>query len=75
MRGLHDPDREYETENLSVHHINPIAEDWDSRLDNDNLITLCRKHHEQAEASLISKKELRKIAEEQEEKQNFPLIG
>ena len=75
IRGLYDPERKYETEDLSVHHIIPIAEDWDSRLDNDNLITLCRKHHEQAEASSIPRDELRGIAEEQEEGNDFPAIG
>lgn len=53
----------YTTENLEVHHINPIAEDWDSRLDWDNLITLCRAHHEMAEGSRISREALRRVAE------------
>lgn len=28
-----------------VHHIVEIKEDWDKRLDSDNLITLCHLHH------------------------------
>ena len=43
---------------LSVHHIIPLAEDYDRRLDDDNLITLCRVHHEEAEKGIIERKEL-----------------
>lgn len=38
---------------LSVHHIVPIAEDYDLRLEPSNLITLCRYCHEKAERGLI----------------------
>ena len=34
---------------LSVHHIVPIAQDESRRLDDSNLITLCRRHHELVE--------------------------
>ena len=37
---------------LSVHHIVPIAQDESRRLDDDNLITLCRRHHELVEGNL-----------------------
>ena len=43
---------------LSVHHIVPLEKDFDKRLENDNLITLCIYHHRMAEASKISKAEL-----------------
>lgn len=43
---------------LSVHHIVPLKVDYDRRLDNDNLITLCRYHHEAAERGRISRYEL-----------------
>ena len=45
-------------EDISVHHIVPIEENYDRRLDDDNLITLCRYHHEQAESGKISRQEL-----------------
>ncbi len=32
-----------------VHHIVPLSVDFSARLDDDNLITLCRVHHEDAE--------------------------
>lgn len=66
IRGLYDPIRKYETDDISVHHIIPIAEDWDRRLNNDILISLCRRHHEMAETGEISRDELMRIAEEQE---------
>ncbi len=49
---------------LSVHHIIPLSADYEKRLDEDNLITLCRFHHEQAERGIISKRELLKLAAE-----------
>lgn len=56
-----------ETEGISVHHIVPIAEDWDARLDDSNLISLCGWHHEMAEKGEIPRKELLEIAWQQEE--------
>lgn len=47
---------------IQVHHITPLAEDYDKRLDDDNLISLCPLHHEQAECGLISADLLRKLA-------------
>lgn len=43
----------YNTSNLSVHHIIPIRKDYEKRLDDDNLITLCRHHHDLAEVGKI----------------------
>lgn len=41
-----------------VHHIIPLAEDYSKRLDDDNLITLCERHHKLAENGVISRAEL-----------------
>lgn len=49
------------TESLSVHHIIPLSKDYDKRLDEDNLITLCRYHHEQAERGIIKATELHRL--------------
>lgn len=38
----------------SVHHIVPLAVDFGQRLDDDNLISLCRYHHELADSKKIS---------------------
>lgn len=51
-----------ESRDLSVHHIVPVVVDYDKRLDEDNLITLCRYHHEQAERGIIRKRELLDMA-------------
>lgn len=75
IRGLYDPDRKYETDDLSVHHIIPVSEDWDRRFDDEILLTACRRHHELAEAGKIPRGELLRIAEEQEEKNGFTAIG
>jgi len=57
-----------EYDGLSVHHIIPIeklaADDIEKAFDLNNLITLCDRHHEAAEAGLISKDELIEIAKE-----------
>ena len=51
-------------DNLEVHHIVPVAENWDSKLDDDNLITLCDSCHEAAEQGGIPRKLLCKLAAE-----------
>lgn len=38
---------------LSVHHIEPLEEAWALRLEDDNLLTVCGRCHEQAEAGQI----------------------
>lgn len=53
--------RRLNNEELSVHHIVPVRTDWELRLDEKNLITLCRKHHEMAEKGQISAEILLKI--------------
>ena len=49
---------------VQVHHITPIAEDYNRRLDNDNLISLCAYHHKMAEEGQIPRTELYAIVEE-----------
>lgn len=72
-RGLHNPSRQYETEDISVHHIIPLVEDYEKRLDDNNLITLCSRHHEMAEKGGIDRSELLRIAKEQEENFDYPV--
>lgn len=47
---------------LSVHHIISLSDEWELRLDDDNLITLCIEHHNAAEAGRIPKEQLRRLA-------------
>ena len=49
---------------VQVHHITSIQEDYNRRLDNDNLICLCAYHHKMAEDGQIPKHELYEIVEE-----------
>ena len=56
-------EKRFTYQNLSVHHIIPLKEDASLGLDDSNLICLCQKHHEEAEMGLISRDELKKIAE------------
>lgn len=70
IRGLFDPDRMFETDDLSVHHAVSVEEDYEKRLDDDNLITLCGKHHEMAESGEIPLELIKEIIYEQEQKRN-----
>lgn len=47
---------------LSVHHIVPISEDYDRRLDAGNLITLCKYCHAKAERGVIPRARLFELA-------------
>lgn len=66
IRNLDGTERKYNSNEPSVHHIIALHEDFDKRLENENLITLCRTHHEMAEDGRISKKVLLDMAAEQE---------
>ena len=62
--NLYNTIRQYNSEDISVHHIVPIEEDNTKAFDNNNLITLCSYHHELAESDEIPKEELLKIVKE-----------
>ena len=49
-------------QDLSVHHIEPLEESFDLRLEDDNLVTLCWRHHEMAEAGEIPREYLHGLA-------------
>lgn len=51
-----------DTKHLQVHHITPIEEEPDKKLDDDNLISLCSYHHWMADKGLINRATLRKFA-------------
>lgn len=65
IRNIAGTSELYNPHDLSVHHIIKLRDDYNKRLDDDNLITLCRAHHEAAESGEIPADELRQIAEEQ----------
>lgn len=68
IRNLYEPDRQYNYEYLSVHHSVPMESDFSKRLDDDNLLTLCARHHKMAEVGEIPYSEIKKIIDEQEGK-------
>lgn len=61
MANLYNTMQQFNYKELDVHHIIPINEDYNKRLDNDNLITLCRYHHKMADDGKIPRKELQKL--------------
>lgn len=67
IRELYDAKVKCNPYSLSVHHIASLKDDFGSRLRDDNLITLCRKHHELAEGGGIPSALLCAIAKEQQE--------
>ena len=67
IRNLYETDRQYNYERLSVHHAIPMETDFGKRLDDDNLITTCDRHHEMAESGAIPYEVVKRIIDEQEE--------
>lgn len=68
LRQLHNTIRQYNYDDLSVHHIYKVIERDDLKLNDDNLVTLCRYHHEEAEKGNIDITILMQIAHEQNNK-------
>ena len=69
VRDLYNTVTKYNTKDLSVHHNISINEDYNKRLDNDNLLTVCDYHHEMCESGEIPREEVQTIINEQESKQ------
>lgn len=55
-------DGKVETLHLETHHIVPLEEAPGLAFELDNLITLCRRHHEQAERGVVPMDRLRRLA-------------
>jgi len=70
IRELYNTVTKYNFTNIEVHHIVPVNEDWEKRLDDDYLISLCSTHHHMAERGQISGDELIDIVREQEKAYN-----
>ena len=68
LRKMFNTATQLNRRNIEVHHIIPVAEDWDKRLDNYNLISLCNKHHDLADSGGIPRDLLLSIAKHQEGK-------
>lgn len=68
IRNLNGTINRYTYDSLSVHHAVSLEDDFEKRLDDDNLITLCEQHHEMAEREEIPLDVILNIIKEQEEK-------
>lgn len=64
LRNLYNTFDFLNLKTVDVHHITPINEDYNRRLDNDNLICLCRFHHKMADDGKIPRQELYDIVKE-----------
>nr|MDP5197191.1 HNH endonuclease [Neobacillus sp. 179.-C4.2 HS] len=58
MLERYNTQTKYNFNNIEVHHIVPLIEAWDKRLEDSNLISLCAYHHKMAESGQIPKNEL-----------------
>lgn len=54
---------------VEVHHIIKVKDEPDLLLDDDNLICLCRMHHEEAEAGKLSKEYLTYLVEKRKKRE------
>lgn len=61
LEGLPGTVRRLNQDDLSVHHIISLEEDYSLRLDDENLVTLCRYHHGEAEQGRLAAETLLKI--------------
>lgn len=52
----------YTYDNLEVHHIEKVKDHSDLLLDDNNLICLCVRHHKEADAGLLDKDYLKRLA-------------
>lgn len=68
LRNLAGTKVTYNNKMLSVHHAISIKQDGGRWLDDDNLITLCAYHHDQAEKGKITYPIIKKIIDEQNAK-------
>ena len=61
MRKLYNTLKQYNYRDIEVHHIIPLRENYELRLEDDNLISLCKYHHELAETGEIPRELLRRL--------------
>ena len=72
IRELYGTKRKYNSEGLQVHHALPINLSENLKLDESNLITLCSMHHSMCDKRQIPYEEVKKIINEQNQKQSNP---
>lgn len=72
IRNLYDTRERYNGKDLSVHHAESLEENFNKRLNDDNLLTMCERHHKMAEKKIIPVHIVRKIIRQQETKNSPP---
>ena len=58
---MYDTKKRLNSDNISVHHIEKLEENYEKRLDDYNLISLCEVHHKMADRNDIPKSVLSSI--------------
>lgn len=66
IRNMYGTVDRYSYDDLSVHHAVGLDVDYNKRLDNDNLLTMCNRHHDMADAGIIPLDVVQGIIQEQE---------
>ncbi len=67
LRNFKGTRQQLNSRELSVHHIEPLEEAFEKRVEEDNLLTVCGIHHEMAESGEIDRKTLHEIAKHMRE--------
>lgn len=65
IRNLYDTKKIMNYENISVHHAEKLEENYEKRLDNDNLLTVCEQHHKLCDKNIIPFSVVKRIITEQ----------
>ena len=73
IRNLYGTRRQYNFENLQVHHAVPINIDKSLGLDSSNLLTLCPMHHKKCDSGEIPYERVKQIIDEQEKETKLKL--
>lgn len=68
IRQLYNTFNQYTMHTIEVHHIVPLHESMYRMYDNNNLISVCKYHHNMAEHGDIPRHRLHSIVVEQEQK-------
>ena len=68
IRNLYGTLRQYNFENLQVHHAISINKDKSLSLDSSNLLTLCPIHHKKCDSGEIPYEKVKRIIDEQEKR-------
>lgn len=65
IRNLYDTKKIMNYEYISVHHAEKLEENFEKRLDNDNLLTVCEQHHKLCDKNIIPFSVVKRIITEQ----------